>query len=218
MAATDDVTLGAGVRWLATRRVTLGVFALLLAVFGLELFVWWVFGPTTWQYLFLADATPSPAWLLAQFAHRSVQHLVTTSVVILVYGALLERRLGTRTFLGFYLAAGYASTAAQLGEYVGGTPSLGTLGASGAALGLVTLFTTTTIAAAVGGDSYRTEADPVFAASGVFIVGTLLVNDFLPGIQVAAGTAPFGHVGGMLTGLFYGLFRLRTQHRRQTRS
>jgi membrane associated rhomboid family serine protease len=218
MTATDDVTLGAGVRWLATKRVTLGVFALLLAVFGLELFVWWLFGPATWQYLFLADAMPSPAWVLAQFAHRSIEHLVTTSVVILVYGALLEGRLGTWTFLGFYLAAGYASTAAQLGEYVGGTPSLGTLGASGAALGLVALFTTTTIAAAVGGGSYQTEADPVFAVSGVFIVGTLLVNDFVSGIQIAAGTAPFGHVGGMLTGVFYGLVRVRAQHRRRRRS
>lgn len=208
MAATGDPTLAAGLRWLARKRVTLGVVSLLLAVFALELAVWWAYGPASWGYLFLADLDPSPAWLLAPFAHRSIEHLLTTASVVVVYGALVEATYPAGTVLAFYLAAGYASTAAQLGEYVGGAPSLGTLGASGAALALVALFSTTILVRRLRATPV-TPVEVLFAASGIVIIGLLLANDFLPGVRFAAGTAPYGHLGGVLAGLLFGLERAR---------
>jgi membrane associated rhomboid family serine protease len=218
-AATDsDPSVRSGLRWLARKRVTLGVVALLVVVFGFELVVLETYGSRTWQYVFLASADPSPGWVLSSFAHRSVEHLLTTAFVVLVYGSLLEARLRPAAYVLFYVAAGYASTAAQLGVYVGDAPGLGTLGASGAALGLVTLFSTTTAAGHLRGVGDLSTVEVLFAGTGVVVVALLLTNDFLPGVQFASGTAPYGHLGGMLAGGSYGLARVRAQHRRGRRS
>ncbi len=211
--ATDDSVLAAGARWLARKRVTLGVIVLLAVVFAFERAVLWLYGPRAWGYLFLAGGDPSPGWLLAPFAHRDLPHLGTTAGVVLVYGALVERRLGPVTYLGFYVAAGYASTAAQLGAYLGGGPGLGTLGASGAALGLVALFSTVTVLGRVwgrrGGRGTGRSVETLFAATGVVVVALVVANDFLPAVALESGTAPLGHLGGMLAGLLYGVVRVR---------
>jgi len=211
--ATDDSVLAAGARWLAEKRVTLGVIVLLVAVFAFERAVLWLYGPRTWGYLFLAGGDLSPGWLLAPFAHRDLTHLGTTAGVILVYGGLVERRLPPATYLGFYVAAGYASTGAQLGAYLGGGPGLGTLGASGAALGLVAFFSTVTALERVwdrrDSEDAGRSVETVFAVTGVVVVALVVANDFLPTVGLEPGTAPFGHLGGMLTGLFYGVVHVR---------
>lgn len=212
MAATDDAVLAAGVRWLATKRVTLGVIAFLFAVFAFERAVLWIYGPRTWGYIFLAGADPSPGWVVAPFAHRDLVHLATTAGVVLVYGGLVEARLPEPGYFLFYVAAGYASTTAQLGAYVGGAGGLGTLGASGAALALVTLFSTLVLAERARGVDRSGEAfsvETLFAVTGVVVVGLVLANDFLPVVALEPGTAPYGHLGGILTGLFYGVVRIR---------
>jgi len=213
MDATDDAVLAAGVRWLATKRVTLGVIAFLFAVFAFERAVLWAYGLRTWGWLFLAGADPSPGWVMAPFAHRDFTHLATTAAVVLVYGTLVEARLPPATYFAFYIAAGYASTAAQLGEYLGGGSGFGTLGASGAALGLVAFFTTTTALDRARRGGSRSPVGPLFAVTGVVITALVLANDFLPGVALASGTAPFGHAGGMLTGLCFGLVRAGRQQR-----
>ena len=211
--ATDDSVLAAGARWLAEKRVTLGVIVVLAAVFAFERGVLWLYGPRTWGYLFLASGDLSPGWLLAPFAHQDLIHLGTTAGVLLVYGGLVEQRLAPATYLGFYVAAGYASTAAQLGAYLGGGPGLGTLGASGAALGLVAFFSTATALERVwdsrDGEDTGRSVETVFAVTGVVVVALVVANDFLPAVGFEAGTAPFGHLGGMLTGLFCGVVRIR---------
>jgi membrane associated rhomboid family serine protease len=214
MGATGDATLAAGVRWLAAKRVTLGVVGFLVVVFVFELAVARTLGARVWQYLFLASGEPTPGWVMAPFAHRNLRHLATTVAVVLLYGALVEGLLPPAEYLLFYVAAGYASTAAQLGEYLGGTPGLGTLGASGAALGLVTLFGTTIGLAAARGGRGPSFVESLFALTGVVIVALLLLNDFVPGVQFAAGTAPYGHAGGMLSGIAYAFVRVRSEHRR----
>jgi membrane associated rhomboid family serine protease len=218
MGATDDPTLAAGVRWLAAKRVTLGVVGVLFAVFLLQLLVLWTLGAGSWQYLFLASGEPSPGWVMAPFSHRDLRHLATTAVVVLVYGALLEGRLPAGDYVAFYVTAGYASTIAQLGRFAGPGAGLGTLGASGAALGLVTLYTTTTLADRARSNPGPTEVELLFAVTGTVIVALLLTNDFVPGVEFAAGTAPYGHAGGMLAGVAYGLVRVRAQHRRERTS
>lgn len=211
--ATDDSVLAAGARWLATKRVTLGVIVLLAAVFAFERAILWVYGPRTWGYLFLAGSDPSPGWLLAPFAHRDFTHLGTTAGVILVYGALVEERLPPATYLAFYVTTGYASTAAQLGTYLSGGGGLGTLGASGAALGLVAFFSTVTALERVWDCQDREgtgrSVETLFAVTGLVVVALVLANDFVPAVGLEPGTAPFGHLGGMLTGLFYGVVWVR---------
>ena len=211
MAATDSAPARDGLRWLATKRVTLGVIALLLGVFVFELVVWWLLGPMSWQYIFLAHSQPSPGWVMAPFSHRSISHLVTTLSVIVVYGGLVEERLPPPTYFAFYVLAGYASTVAQLFEYLNGLPGLGTLGASGAALGLVTFFSTTTAARYLRAPHRVPVVHRLFAVTGAVIVVLIVTNDFVPGIVFRPGTAPLGHAGGMAAGVVYGVVRARTQ-------
>jgi len=211
MTATDDAVLAAGVRWLARKRVTLGVVSFLLVVFAFEVVVLWQFGPASWGYLFLAHLDPSPGWVLAPFAHRNVSHLLSTLPVVLIYGGLVEARLPEQSVFAFYVLAGYASIGAQLGAYVAGAPGLGTLGASGAALGLVALYTVWTFKEAVWTPAEVTMIHGVFAGTGLFILATVLTNDFVPGIVLTTGTATLGHAGGVLTGACYGLVRTQQQ-------
>ncbi|MFC7134373.1 MULTISPECIES: rhomboid family intramembrane serine protease [Salinibaculum] len=205
MTATEDTPLRAGFRWLASKRVTLGVVSLLLAVFGFELLVWLAYGVEGWQYFFLANLDPTPGWVMAPFAHRNPSHLLTTLVVIVVYGGLVETVLPDHRFLAFYVFAGYASTLAQLAAYLGGAPGLGTLGASGAALGLVALYVVRMGGRAIWAPATVTVVDGVFTGSGLVIVATVLANDFVPGVVFASGTAPLGHVGGLLAGVAGGV-------------
>ncbi|WP_340100667.1 rhomboid family intramembrane serine protease [Salinibaculum salinum] len=211
MAATDNAPARDGLRWLATKRVTLGVIALLLAVFVFELVVWWQFGAAGWQYIFLAHLRPSPGWVMAPFSHRSISHLVTTLSVIVVYGGLVEEYLEPATYFAFYVVAGYASTVAQLLEYANGLPGLGTLGASGAALGLVTFFSTTTAARQLSEPASVTTIQKLFTVTGGLIAVLIVTNDFVPGVVFSTGTAPLGHAGGMVAGVCYGVVRARTQ-------
>jgi membrane associated rhomboid family serine protease len=211
MASPDNAPARDGLRWLATKRVTLGVIALLCAVFVFELLVWWQFGAAGWQYIFLAHLRPSPGWVMAPFSHRSISHLVTTVSVIVVYGGLVEERLPAPTYFAFYVLAGYVSTLAQLLEYFNGLSGLGTLGASGAALGLVTFFSTTTAARYLQDPRRVSAVHRLFAVTGVVIAVLIVTNDFVPGIVFRAGTAPLGHAGGMAAGVVYGVVHARAQ-------
>ena len=213
MAATENTPARDGLGWLATKRVTLGVVSLLCAVFVFELVVWYQYGVAGWQYIFLAHARPSPGWVMAPFSHRSISHLVTTVSVILVYGGLVEERLPPATYFAFYVLAGYASTIAQLVEYLNGLAGLGTLGASGAALGLVTFYATTTAADYMTDPHSVSTVERLFAVTGTVISLLIVTNDFVPGIVFTTGTAPLGHAGGMAAGLVYGVVWARTQQR-----
>jgi len=211
MGATDNAPARDGFRWLATKRVTLGVISLLVVIFVFELFVWELYGAAGWQYVFLADLRPSPGWVMAPFSHRSISHLVTTVSVIVIYGGLVEGYLGPAAYFAFYVLAGYASTVAQLVAYLDGLPGLGTLGASGAALGLVTLFVTTTAARYRTDPTSVADVELIFTVTGCVVSALVLTNDFVPGIVFTPGTAPLGHAGGMAAGVCYGLWR--TQQR-----
>lgn len=213
MTATDAAPIRDGVRWLATKRVTLGVVALLFAVFGFEFLVLAAYGIPGWRYIFLANLDPTPGWVMAPFAHRNVTHLLTTLVVIVLYGSLVESWLADSTVFAFYVLAGYASTAAQLVAYLGGAPGLGTLGASGAALGLVALYVVRMFGQALWNPSAVTAVDGVFTGSGCLIVAMVVANDFVAGIVFATGTAPLGHLGGILAGVAYGLVVVWAEHR-----
>ncbi len=206
-SAEPGPTVTDGLVWLAGKRVTLGAVALVVAVFALQSLVSVAYGLSGWAYIFVADTSLSPGWVLAPFSHRSLGHLVSTLAVLVVYGALVETALaGPRYFL-FCLGAAYASTAAQVASYAAGAPGLGTLGASGVALGAVAHLTVRTF---LGGGSLEpaTEVDWVFAISGAFIIGYHLANDFLPGFTPLAGTAPYGHAAGIAVGMAVALWEL----------
>ena len=206
-SAEPGPSVADGLAWLAGKRVTLGAVALVVAVFVLQVLVSVAYGLNGWAYMFVAGTDPSPGWVLAPFSHRSAGHLLSTLAVLVVYGALAETALSETRYFLFCLGAAYVSTAAQVASYAAGAPGLGTLGASGVALGAVAYVTMRTL---LGGRLLEpaTEVDWVFALSGTFIVGYHLANDFLPGFTPLAGTAPYGHAAGIMVGMAVALWEL----------
>jgi membrane associated rhomboid family serine protease len=217
-SAESGPSVADGLAWLAGKRVTLGAVALVVAVFALQSLVSAAYGLEGWTYVFVADDTPSPGWVFAPFSHRSLGHLLSTLAVLVVYGALAETTLAETRYFLFCLGAAYVSTASQVASYAAGEPGLGTLGASGVALGAVAYVTMRTL---LGGGLLEraTEVDRVFAISGAFIVGYHLANDFLPGFTPLAGTAPYGHAAGVMVGMAVALWELgRTEGTSRTGS
>jgi len=206
-SAEPGPSVADGLAWLAGKRVTLGAVALVVAVFAVQTFVSVAYGLGGWAYIFVAGPDPSPGWVLAPFSHRGLPHLLSTLAVLVVYGALAETALSETRYFLFCLGAAYVSTAAQVASYAAGAPGLGTLGASGVALGAVAYVTMRTL---LGGGLLEpaTEVDWVFALSGAFIVGYHLANDFLPGFTPLSGTAPYGHAAGVMVGMAVALWEL----------
>ncbi len=85
-----------------------------------------------------------------QFVHGGLQHLVGNMIGILFFGVAVERRIGSREFLLFYLLSGTLSGLLSLAAYVAtGMWGVFLMGASGAVfsvlLAYATLYPTSTI-------------------------------------------------------------------------
>lgn len=188
-------------------RLTLVLVTLLLSVYVLEVVVWLSFGWEAVVFAFLATAEPSPGWVLAPFAHslREPLHLLTSIVVVAVYGGLVEARLRAAAYLQLYVLAGYASTAVVVTSYAL-TPGSGTFGASGAAMALVGFLVVDTAMRLVAGEA-TTVGERVFATTGVAIVVLRMARDFGVVVPAAEGTAPLGHAAGVLVGVGYAVWR-----------
>lgn len=79
------------------------------------------------------------------FAHTRGAHLLFNMLALFFFGSRVERRLGLRRFLGFYLACGvFAGLCsylfAKLPPPLGHDPSVPVLGASGAVYALLTMW------------------------------------------------------------------------------
>ncbi len=86
-------------------------------------------------------------WTLvtAAFSHIELWHLLFNLVVLASFGPVVERLLGTATFVRFYLAAAAVSslTHSLTSAFLLGRPGLAALGASGALSAVLMLFALT---------------------------------------------------------------------------
>jgi membrane associated rhomboid family serine protease len=154
-------------------------------------------------------------WVLltSVFSHASFFHIFLNMFVLANFGGPLERLLGPRKFLRFYLIAGILSSFVH--AYVSltllGQPYLPALGASGAISGLVIIYCL------------------MFPRAKILIFGLIPVNalwgaiglvglDLWGLLEQAAGSGlPIGygaHLGGAFAGLIYYLISLRPQSRK----
>jgi membrane associated rhomboid family serine protease len=85
----------------------------------------------------IIDDKPILATLLtALFLHGSLQHLVFNMIILWVFGAAVEDRLGPGAFLGLYLVGGVIGNLAYvLGHAGSAAPVIGASGAISAAMG-----------------------------------------------------------------------------------
>jgi membrane associated rhomboid family serine protease len=121
------------VKWLLIINGVTFLFGALVPSAGLTLKRWFSLDPISWL-------TALQPWRLVsyQFLHASVVHILWNMVGLFCFGPTLERHLGSRRFILFYLGCGIAAGLSFLllmAIGVVGTASL--LGASGAILGVL---------------------------------------------------------------------------------
>ncbi len=149
-------------------------------------------------------------FVTSMFMHGGFFHLFVNMLTLFFIGSLVERILGKKRYLWFYLSAGFfASLLYTFFEFL--IPSgLGAVGASGALFGLIGLL------------MLLTPDLPVYI---MFIPIPIKIKYAAPGILVllwiisAVGDVPIGntaHLGGLVLGLAYGIYlRKKYKHKSQ---
>jgi membrane associated rhomboid family serine protease len=139
------------------------------------------------------------------FAHAGLLHLLGNMLMLFVFGAPVESRIGSRKFILYYLYCGIGAAVFSVG--LSGLMSVGPfIGASGAVLGVAIAFA-----------MFWPEAElvvfpvpiPIKARTFVAIIVGL---DILGALYFNDGVAHIAHVGGALFGYFF--FRLQAFSRR----
>lgn len=155
-------------------------------------------------------------WTLVSsvFSHNLLFHILINMFVLQSFGGIMERVLGGRRFIGFYLVAGIVSSLCHclVSALILGDPDLMAVGASGALAGLILLFAL------------------VFPREKILIFGILPMPAIFGALafialdlwglyaQAGGGGLPIGHgahLGGAFTGIFYYFTSLRGRVRHQ---
>ncbi len=144
------------------------------------------------------------------FLHGGFGHILFNMFGLWMFGASIERVMGSKRFLGFYLACVLGASLLQLGVTswpflmgdAGGIP-VPTLGASGGVLGVLAAF----------GLLYPESPIyllflPVPIPAKWFVLGYAAFSLFAGFTSVQAGVAHFAHLGGMVTGAVMVLYWL----------
>jgi len=154
--------------------------------------------------------------LSSEFSHYEWWHIGINMVVLWSFGSILERLLGIRRFLQFYLiAAVVASLAHCLGSVAINQPETQALGASGAVAGLLMLYSLI----------FPKQKLLIF---GVIPIPAMVGALFFVGLDIwgliaqsLGGGLPIGHgahLGGALCGaLYYFLFLRKNLVRQRNR-
>ena len=146
------------------------------------------------------------------FMHAGVWHLAMNMLSLVFLGGFLEKIIGKKRFLLFYLAAGiFAGLFFVLTSYLFNTDmNAMAVGASGAIFGVAGLIAVLTPKLPVY-IMFIPIATPMWLAV-IIILGILWLISATAGLPIG-NTA---HLGGLIAGLIYG-FYLRTKHKRKIR-
>lgn len=186
---------------------TVVLVELLVFVYVVEWYVATRFGGAAYEWLFVASVEPTPGWLLAPFAHQLGHHthLVSSVIVLLVFGQYVQQRFPGWRYAGFCLLAGYLSVGAQVSTYLFGEVR-GTLGASGIALAMVAFVAVDVGRRHVASNGGVDRWDAGFATVG----WVLLVQRFERDVGVVTpavdGGAFVGHLAGVAVGTLCALW------------
>lgn len=151
-------------------------------------------------------------FITSMFMHGGLFHIFANMFSLIFVGSLVERILGPKRYLSFYLISGLLASAFFVLFSLVFTADYNTfaVGASGALFGLIGLL------------MLLTPNLPVYL---MFIPIPIKMKYAAPGILVAlwlvsiAGNVPIGntaHLGGLITGLAYGIY-LKRKYKRKTR-
>lgn len=155
-------------------------------------------------------------WTLwtAAFSHTWFLHFAINILVLNNFGRVLERILGRRFILSFYLVAAAVSSLshALFSFWVLGEPSLPALGASGAISGFVFVFCLMFPKEII----YLFGFIPIPALIGALAFVGLDIWGIIS--QAQGGGLPIGHgahLGGAITGVIWYFFKIRKHWKRK---
>jgi membrane associated rhomboid family serine protease len=150
--------------------------------------------------------------LTSAFCHDrlSIWHIVFNMLLLYWFGTRLENMYGSREFLLFYLAAAICSSAAYVGLAFYTQSFIPAIGASGAVMGVMMLYTI----------FYPFETFmifwilpmPLWALLGIYVLFDLHpVLLAMAGDKLFTGIAHAGHLGGLAFGFLYWKLGLRLE-------
>jgi membrane associated rhomboid family serine protease len=158
-----------------------------------------------WGALFAPEVSNGEWWRLftATFLHLNPLHLAFNMLALAMVGPVVERLVGTRTFLAFYLASGLVGSAVSLSVH----PLTTSVGASGAIIGLYSVLLAMMFE--------RRRRTPLTLGEQAPFVSRLLLHGHLQSaISLIAPTLLVGwfdpradnaaHIGGFLAGCVFG--------------
>jgi len=142
------------------------------------------------------------------FVHAGPLHLVANLLGLFVFGPSVERRMGGRAFILYYLYCGVGAAALALGlsSFMVVAPLLG---ASGAVLGVALAF-----ALAWPDEELALFPIPIRISAKTLVI-FLAGLDLIMALWVVESVAHVAHLGGMAAG--YAFFRIQSLTARRTR-
>ncbi|EMA71663.1 rhomboid family intramembrane serine protease [Halorubrum distributum] len=189
-------------------------YALLLAMwvtFVAQLAVLYFGGQSLHNTLFVLQSDELAnvwTWVTSVFSHSPglLYHIIGNSIVILFFGPLVERAVGSKRFVGFFLLSGIlAGLGHVLFAIATGGPPTGVLGASGAGFAILGVLTV-----------WRPNMQVLlffvipmkikYLTWGIALVSAVLVVQSLQagGAGSAGGIAHLAHLIGFAIGLAFG--------------
>jgi membrane associated rhomboid family serine protease len=161
-------------------------------------------------------------FITSMFMHGGLLHLFINMFVLFSLGGTMERIIGRKRFLWFYLISGIFAGllfvvlaglfgGSEVGAKIFGSSLIPAVGASGAIFAIAGLFVILTPKA-----KFMIIFLPFFSLPAYIMIPLILVVTW---IASAASGFPIGntaHFGGLVAGLAYGAY-LRTKYKRKTR-
>ena len=161
-------------------------------------------------------------FLTSMFMHGGFFHLFVNMFVLFSLGGMMEKIIGRKRFLWFYLFSGlfaglvfvflsYFFGISGLGEKIFGSPETFAVGASGAIFAIAGLFMVLTPKL-----KFSIIFFPFFSLPAYVMIPLVLFVTWIISSSVGIGIGNTSHLGGLIAGLIYGLY-LKKKYPRKTK-
>lgn len=141
-------------------------------------------------------------FLTYMFTHATVSHFIFNMLSLYIFGTAVERRIGSREFLLYYLLTGVLSGVASYAMFYMANTNTVLLGASGAIYALLMLFSVLYPRSVI----YVFGLIPVQAP---LLIILYFIIELISGLTAHDGVAHMTHLSGLVFGLLYIVIRMR---------
>jgi membrane associated rhomboid family serine protease len=147
-----------------------------------------------------ADFLRGYVWqpITSVFLHGGLHHLFVNMLILFMFGPTVERALGTRQFISFYLISGGLGVLANFVPLILGSQiQVVVIGASGACIAVLIAF-------AVLEPNRKIFLFPFpFPISAKMLVAFIIIMNLISGVGGGSNTSVATHFGGMIVGFLY---------------